>query len=52
MDLVGLDVIDFIALAANAETGDGADKPDPQAVALVAEGQISRKSGVSFYRYE
>jgi 3-hydroxybutyryl-CoA dehydrogenase len=51
MDLVGLDVIDFIAQATYAETGDGTDKPDPQVAALVAEGRLGRKSGRGWYRY-
>jgi 3-hydroxybutyryl-CoA dehydrogenase len=49
MDLVGLDVIDFIARATYAETGDDADKPDPTVAALVARGRLGRKSGAGFY---
>jgi len=51
MDMVGLDVIDFIAQATYAETGDESDKPDPQVAALVAAGKLGRKSGEGFYRY-
>ncbi|MCG2623439.1 3-hydroxyacyl-CoA dehydrogenase family protein [Arthrobacter sp. I2-34] len=51
MDLVGLDVIDFIAQATYAETGNEADRPDPQVAALVAEGRLGRKSGEGFYSY-
>jgi 3-hydroxybutyryl-CoA dehydrogenase len=51
MDMVGLDVIDFIAQATYAETGDEADKPDPQVAALVAEGKLGRKSGEGWYTY-
>ncbi|MFD1210770.1 3-hydroxyacyl-CoA dehydrogenase family protein [Arthrobacter sp. GCM10027362] len=51
MDMVGLDVIDFIARATYAETGDEADRPDPQVAALVAQGRLGRKSGQGWYRY-
>ncbi|NKX49389.1 3-hydroxyacyl-CoA dehydrogenase family protein, partial [Arthrobacter deserti] len=51
MDMVGLDVIDFIAQATYAETGDEADRPDPQVAALVAEGKLGRKSGQGWYTY-
>jgi 3-hydroxybutyryl-CoA dehydrogenase len=51
MDMVGLDVIDFIAQATYAETGDEADRPDPQVAALVAEGKLGRKSGQGWYSY-
>jgi 3-hydroxybutyryl-CoA dehydrogenase len=51
MDLVGLDVIDFIAQATFAETGEEADRPDPQVAALVAEGKLGRKTGQGFYAY-
>jgi 3-hydroxybutyryl-CoA dehydrogenase len=51
MDLVGLDVIDFIARATYAETGEEADRPDPQVAALVAEGRLGRKSGRGWYSY-
>jgi 3-hydroxybutyryl-CoA dehydrogenase len=51
MDMVGLDVIDFIAQATYAETGDEADRPDPQVAALVAEGRLGRKSGQGWYSY-
>lgn len=51
MDLVGLDVIDFIAQATYAETGAEADRPDPTVARLVAEGRLGRKSGTGFYDY-
>lgn len=51
MDMVGLDVIDFIAQATYAETGDDSDKPDPTVAALVAQGRLGRKSGAGFYDY-
>ncbi|MCG2623282.1 3-hydroxyacyl-CoA dehydrogenase family protein [Arthrobacter sp. I2-34] len=51
MDLVGLDVIDFIAQATYAETGNEADRPDPQVAALVAAGRLGRKSGQGWYSY-
>lgn len=51
MDMVGLDVIDFIAQATYAETGDEADRPDPQVAALVADGKLGRKSGQGWYSY-
>ena len=52
MDMVGLDVIDFIAQATHAETGDPADRPDAQVAALVAEGRLGRKSGQGWYAYQ
>lgn len=51
MDMVGLDVIDFIAQATYAETSDEADKPHPLIVEKVAEGKLGRKSGEGFYLY-
>ncbi|MFZ3415171.1 3-hydroxyacyl-CoA dehydrogenase family protein [Arthrobacter sp. 3Tela_A] len=51
MDMVGLDVIDFIAQATFAETGDPADMPDPTVASLVALGRTGRKSGAGFYDY-
>ncbi|QCU77019.1 3-hydroxyacyl-CoA dehydrogenase family protein [Citricoccus sp. SGAir0253] len=51
MDLVGLDVVAFIAEAIHAETGDEADRPDPAVAALVARGRLGRKSGAGFYDY-
>lgn len=51
MDLVGLDVIDFIAQATFAETGAPADAPNERICALVAEGRLGRKSGAGFYDY-
>ncbi|MGA7205795.1 MAG: 3-hydroxyacyl-CoA dehydrogenase family protein [Specibacter sp.] len=51
MDLVGLDVINFIAEATHAETSIPADAPDPSVVALVAAGKLGRKSGSGFYDY-
>jgi 3-hydroxybutyryl-CoA dehydrogenase len=51
MDMVGLDVIDFIAQATHAETGDPADAPHPAITALVAAGKLGRKTGAGFYEY-
>ena len=51
MDMVGLDVIDFIAQATYDQTGDEADRPDPQVAALVAEGKLGRKTGQGWYSY-
>lgn len=51
MDLVGLDVINFIAEATHAETSNPADAPDPSVQALVAAGKLGRKSGSGFYDY-
>lgn len=52
MDLVGLDVIDFIAQATHAETGAVEDAPNERIAALVAEGKLGRKSGAGFYDYK
>ncbi|NVN00197.1 3-hydroxyacyl-CoA dehydrogenase family protein [Arthrobacter sp. SDTb3-6] len=51
MDLVGLDVITFIAEATYAETSDPADAPHPRVQALEATGRLGRKSGSGFYDY-
>lgn len=51
MDMVGLDVIDFIAQATYAETGEEADKPHPLITEKVSAGQLGRKSGAGFYPY-
>ncbi|MCW2134339.1 3-hydroxyacyl-CoA dehydrogenase family protein [Arthrobacter sp. VKM Ac-2550] len=51
MDMVGLDVIDFIAQATYAETNDDADRPDPAVTDLVAQGRLGRKSGRGWYDY-
>lgn len=51
MDMVGLDVIDFIAQATYAETSDEADRPHPLIVEKVAAGKLGRKSGEGFYPY-
>ncbi|WP_132362620.1 3-hydroxyacyl-CoA dehydrogenase family protein [Paeniglutamicibacter sp. Y32M11] len=52
MDMVGLDVIDFIAQATYAETGADTDAPNQRIAALVAEGKLGRKSGRGFYDYK
>jgi 3-hydroxybutyryl-CoA dehydrogenase len=52
MDMVGLDVIDFIAQATHAETGAAQDAPNERIAALVAEGKLGRKSGAGFYDYK
>jgi len=51
MDMVGLDVIHFIAECTYAETGDEADKPSAAVAALVEQGRLGRKSGAGFYEY-
>ncbi|MGO2052528.1 3-hydroxyacyl-CoA dehydrogenase [Arthrobacter sp. MYb211] len=51
MDLVGLDVIDFIAQATYAETGEEVDQPHPLITQKVTEGKLGRKSGEGFYEY-
>ena len=51
MDLVGLDVIDFIAQATHAETNDPADAPNSTVAGLVANGKLGRKTGAGFYTY-
>ncbi|MFJ6418666.1 3-hydroxyacyl-CoA dehydrogenase family protein [Paeniglutamicibacter sp. NPDC091659] len=51
MDLVGLDVVNFIDQATYAETGADVDAPNARIAALVAEGKLGRKSGSGFYDY-
>ncbi|TAP25988.1 3-hydroxyacyl-CoA dehydrogenase family protein [Arthrobacter sp. S41] len=51
MDMVGLDVIDVIAQATYAETGEDADKPHPLITEKVQAGLLGRKSGEGFYPY-
>lgn len=51
MDMVGLDVIEFIADATYAETGYEEDRPHPAVSRLVAEGHLGRKSGHGWYSY-
>lgn len=51
MDMVGLDVIHFMAECTYAETGDPADRPSTAVAALVEEGRLGRKSGAGFYEY-
>lgn len=51
MDMVGLDVVDFIAQVTYAETGLEEDAPNPGIAALVAEGKLGRKTGAGFYNY-
>ncbi|WP_334122304.1 3-hydroxyacyl-CoA dehydrogenase family protein [Glutamicibacter sp.] len=51
MDMVGLDVIDFIAQATFAETGEESDKPHPLITQKVQAGHLGRKSGEGFYSY-
>ncbi|MER8026813.1 3-hydroxyacyl-CoA dehydrogenase family protein [Glutamicibacter protophormiae] len=51
MDLVGLDVVDFIAKATFDETGRQEDKPHALIVEKVQAGKLGRKSGEGFYPY-
>ncbi|MGO4807477.1 3-hydroxyacyl-CoA dehydrogenase family protein [Arthrobacter sp. 2MCAF15] len=51
MDLVGLDVVDYIAQATYAATGDPADAPDESVATLVRAGKLGRKSGAGWYNY-
>lgn len=51
MDMVGLDVIDFIAQATYAETGEDEDKPHPLITEKVQAGLLGRKTGQGFYPY-
>ncbi|TJY66162.1 3-hydroxyacyl-CoA dehydrogenase family protein [Arthrobacter sp. CAU 1506] len=51
MDMVGLDVIDFIAQATHAQTGEEADRPHPAITELVVRGRLGRKTGHGWYRY-
>ena len=51
MDMVGLDVIDFIAQATYAETNNDADRPDPAITDLVTQGRLGRKTGHGWYDY-
>ncbi|MFJ5107508.1 MULTISPECIES: 3-hydroxyacyl-CoA dehydrogenase family protein [unclassified Glutamicibacter] len=51
MDMVGLDVIDFIAQATFAETGNETDLPHPLITEKVSLGKLGRKSGEGFYLY-
>ncbi|MDP5228516.1 MULTISPECIES: 3-hydroxyacyl-CoA dehydrogenase family protein [Arthrobacter] len=51
MDLVGLDVTQFIAEAIFAETGAPEDAPSPLVGRLVDHGKLGRKSGEGWYRY-
>lgn len=51
MDMVGLDVIDFIAQATYAETGLETDKPHDLITQKVALGKLGRKTGEGFYDY-
>ena len=51
MDMVGLDVIDFIAQATYDETGTEADRPHPAITELVGQGRLGRKTGRGWYSY-
>ena len=51
MDLVGLDVVDYIAQATYESTGRPADAPDESVAALVRAGKLGRKSGAGWYNY-
>lgn len=51
MDLVGLDLVQLIAMEHYRETNNPAEKPSPSVVALVAQGRLGRKSGKGFYNY-
>ncbi|UNK45190.1 3-hydroxyacyl-CoA dehydrogenase family protein [Arthrobacter sulfonylureivorans] len=51
MDMVGLDVIDFIAQATYDETGTEADRPHPAITELVGQGRLGRRTGRGWYSY-
>jgi len=52
MDMIGLDVIDFIAQSMHAESGAVEDEPNATVASLVAQGNLGRKSGTGFYDYD
>jgi len=51
MDLVGLDLVNLIAMEHYRETGNPVHRPSPSVVSLVARGRLGRKSGRGFYEY-
>ncbi|MFJ2620952.1 3-hydroxyacyl-CoA dehydrogenase family protein [Glutamicibacter sp. NPDC087344] len=51
MDLVGLDVIDFIAQMTYAQSGEEQDRPHQLITEKVRSGKLGRKSGEGFYPY-
>ncbi len=51
MDLVGLDVIDFIAQMTYDQSGEEQDRPHQLITEKVRSGKLGRKSGEGFYPY-
>ena len=52
MDLTGIDIGYHAKLARHAVSGDPRDTPSPTVTALVARGELGRKTGTGFYRYD
>ncbi len=52
LDLTGLDVIAHAAAVIYEETGDAKFAPPPVLLRMVADGELGRKAGRGFYRYE
>jgi len=52
MDLTGIDIGYLAKLARHADSGDPRDVPSPIVAALVERGELGRKSGKGFYRYD
>jgi hypothetical protein len=52
MDLTGIDIGYHAKLARHTVSGDPRDIPSPTVTALVARGELGRKTGTGFYRYD
>jgi 3-hydroxybutyryl-CoA dehydrogenase len=52
MDLTGIDIGYLVKQARFAETGDPADEPSASVAALVERGELGRKTGSGWYRYD